>query len=262
MLRAGRMILLSSIIKAEYVIFDNRNKKQGNDHLHNQVSTHREDLFRIFNQREILLKEAEDKAFEIVSTAKKNAQCEIAECKKNAYEDGYNAGMEIGKNKGYLEGYDTGKTKISEILLEQNKEKLNEIAELIETIESEKLKIISRYKNELTKLSIEIAEKIIRYEVDTKDDIVSGIIKNVIKDYRNVDWIKLYISGKDDAVSIQTDKKLINELKKIAKDVKIEVMDELEKGSAKVATADGIVEASIDTQLKNLKEMVLSEYAG
>ena len=256
------MILLSNIIKAEYVIFDNRNNKQKPDHLHTQVSTHREDLFRIFNQREFLLKEAEEKALEIVSTAEKNAQCEIAECKKNAYKDGYNAGMEAGKNKGYTEGYTTGKTKISEILLEQNKEKLNEIAKLIETIESEKLKIISRYENELTKLSIEIAEKIIRYEIDAKGDIVSGIIKNVIKDYRNVDWIKLYISGKDDAVAIQADKELINELKKIAKDVKIEVMDELKKGSAIVETADGIVEANIDTQLKNLKEMVLNKNAG
>ncbi|HBC29734.1 MAG TPA: hypothetical protein DC024_00600 [Clostridiales bacterium] len=256
------MILLSNIIKAEYVIFDNRNNKQKTNHLHNQVSTHREDLFRIFNQREIILKEAEEKALEIISTAEKNAQCEIAEYKKNAYKDGYNAGMEAGKNKGYEEGYTTGKTKISEILLEQNKEKLNEIAKLIETIESEKLKIISRYENELTKLSIEIAERIIRYEIDAKGDIVSGIIKNVIKDYRNVDWIKLYISGKDDAVAIQADKELINELKKIAKDVKIEVMDELKKGSAIVETADGIVEANIDTQLKNLKEMVLNKNAG
>jgi flagellar biosynthesis/type III secretory pathway protein FliH len=40
------------------------------------------------------------------------------------------------------------------------------------------------------------------------------------------------------------------------------VLDELEKGSAIVESADGIVEASIDTQLKNLKEMVLNKNAG
>lgn len=254
------MILLSNIIKAEYVICDIN--KQKNNHIHRQVSTYREDLFRIYNQREILLKEAEEKAAEIVSTAIENAQLEITECKKNAYEDGYNAGMEAGRNKGYKEGYDTGKSKISEILLEQNKEKLNEIAEMIKTIESEKLKIISRYEEELIKLSIEIAEKIIRHEIDTKDDVVSGIIKNAIKDYRNVDWIKIYLSDKDDAEIIQADKELISELEKISKDIKIEVMDELQKGGAIIETADGIVEASIDTQLKNLKEMVLNKNAG
>jgi len=39
-------------------------------------------------------------------------------------------------------------------------------------------------------------------------------------------------------------------------------MDELQKGGAIIETADGIVEASIDTQLKNLKEMVLNKNAG
>jgi len=74
------MILLSNIIKAEYVICDI--DKQKNNHIHRQVSTYREDLFRIYNQREILLKEAEEKAAEIVSTAIENAQLEITECKK------------------------------------------------------------------------------------------------------------------------------------------------------------------------------------
>jgi flagellar assembly protein FliH len=133
---------------------------------------------------------------------------------------------------------------------------------MIKTIESEKLKIISRYEDELIRLSIEIAEKIIRHEIDTKDDIVSGIIKNAIKDYRNADWIKIYLSDKEDAETIQADKELISELKKISKDIKIEVMEELEKGGLIIETADGIVEASIDTQLKNLKEMVLNKNAG
>lgn len=253
---------MSNIIKSEYVFFDNFSKEHNFDHRDHQVSTQREDLFKIYNQREIIIKEAEEQAYKIINAAKKDAQAEIAECKKRAYEDGYNAGMEVGKNKGYGEGYDLGQAKVSEVLLEQNKEKLKEIADMIKVIEYEKLDIISKHESELTKLSIEIAEKIIRNEIDKRDDIVLGIIKNVIKDYRNVEWIKLYISDKDSVVTIQADKKLLNELKKIAKDVKIEVVDELEKGSVIVESADGIVEASIDTQLKNLKEMVLSKNAG
>lgn len=255
------MILLSNIIKAEYVVISNRSKQNSEHIKHQSISTQREDLFKIYNQREIILKEAEEEAMKIITTAKRNAQEEIAKCKKKAYDDGYNAGMEVGKNKGYTEGYDTGQAKVSEILLEQNKEKLKEISEMIEEIEYEKQKIISKYENDLSKLSIEIAEKIIRNEIDTKDDVVLGIIKNTIKDYRNVEWIKLYISGNDDVITIQTDKELTNELKKIAKDVKIEVLYDLEKGSVIVESADGIVEASIDKQLKNLKEMVLSKNA-
>lgn len=256
------MILLSNIIKAEYVIFDKRSKKQKFELAEHQAGAQREDLFKIYNQREIIIKEAEDEAKKVIKTAKRDAQSEIAECKNRAYEDGYKAGIEAGKKKGYSEGYDLGQSKASEILIEQNKEKLKEIKEMIERIEYEKQKIILKYENELIRLSIEIAEKIIRNEIDIKDDIVSKIINDVIKDYRNVDWMKIYISGKDDVITIQTDKVLINELNKIAKDVKIEVLNELEKGSAILESADGIIDTSIDTQLKNLKEMVLSKNAG
>jgi flagellar assembly protein FliH len=133
---------------------------------------------------------------------------------------------------------------------------------MIERTENEKQKIIAKYEAELTGLSIDIAEKIIRNEIDTKDNVVAGIIRSVISDYRNVEWIKVYISDKDDVIAVQADKDLINDLKEISKDVKIEVLAKLEKGSAIVETEDGIVEASIDTQLNNLREMVLSKNAG
>lgn len=252
---------MCNIIKSEYVFFDKGNKVK-HDHTNSHVSTRREDLYKIYNQREIILNEAEEEAMKIISNAKSSAQIEITEYKKKAYEDGYNAGLEISKKRGYRDGYDEGQAKASEIILEQNKESSKKIAEIIKKIESEKTEIISKYENELINISIQIAEKILRNEIDTKDDVVSNIIKNVIKDYRNVEWIKIYISGKDDTLAIQADKDLIKELEKIAKDVKIEVLDELEKGSAIVESADGIVEASIDTQLKNLKEMVLNKNAG
>ncbi|HAQ41601.1 MAG TPA: hypothetical protein DCM73_12750 [Clostridiales bacterium] len=260
------MILLSKIIKAEYVIFDRSNQVKANvqkPELQEPevISTPREDLYEIYNQREIILKEAHDEALKIINTAKRNAQEEIAQCKKRGYEEGYNAGMEIGKNKGHSEGYEIGKIEVTEKLQRQNESRINEITEMLCAVEDEKEEIISQYEKDLTKLAIDIAEKIIRHKIDSRDSSVAGIIEGVIKDYRNVEWIKVYISNSDDAIALQADKKLINELNKISNDVKIEVSEELEEGSAIVETPDGIVDASISTQLKNLKEMVLNKNA-
>ncbi|MPN14088.1 hypothetical protein SDC9_161414 [bioreactor metagenome] len=133
---------------------------------------------------------------------------------------------------------------------------------MIQKVESEKQQIINNYEKDLTKLAIDIAEKIIKQKINESDSIISNIIKNVIKDYRNVDWIKVYISSSDDVIAIQADKNLINELNKISNDVKIEILEELSEGSVIVETPDGIVDSSISTQLKNLKEMVLSKNAG
>lgn len=260
------MILLSDIIKAEYVIYDNRSylrsgvKKTEEQEL-KVTDTPKEDLYEIYNRREVILKEANDEALKIINTAKRNAHDEIASSKKRGYEEGYNAGMEIGKNKGYSEGYEVGKVEIAEELQKQNESKVNELSEMLQKIEEEKEGIISQYEKDLTKLAIGIAEKIIRHKIDSKDSSVAAIIESVIKDYRNVEWIKVYISSKDDAIAIQADKKLINELNKISDDVKIEITEELEEGGVIVETPDGIVDAGISTQLKNLKEMVLNKNA-
>ncbi|MDF2948229.1 MAG: hypothetical protein K0R07_239 [Sedimentibacter sp.] len=258
------MISLSSIIKAEYVVINDigtKVKKVAEMPEVTTISTPREDLYDIYNQREIILKEANAEALKIINTAKRNAQTDIAECKKRGYEEGYNAGMEVGKNKGYTEGYEVGKIYALEELQKQLDSKLDELVEMLASVENEKDEVILKYEDKLTKLALDISEKIIKQKINSEDNLVSGIIKNAIKDYRNVEWIKIYISAKDDAIAIQADKNLINELNRISSDVKIEVTEELDRGSAIVETSDGIIDASTSTQLKNLKEMVLNKNA-
>lgn len=262
------MILLSNIIKAEFVVIDYKFNSQVNLTKQKQekeqpeskvISTPREVMYDIYNQREIILKEAREEAIKIVNSAKRSAQEEITEYKKRGYEEGFDAGKEIGKNKGYDEGYEAGKINASEEIKIQNEAKLNELTQMLEIVEKEKEEIISKYENGLCTLAIEIAEKIIRQKIDSSSNVISGIIKNVIKDYRNAEWIKVYISS--DVIYVQADKELINELYKISNDVKFEVSEELEEGSAIVETPESVVDASINTQLKNLKELVLSKNA-
>ena len=258
------MILLSNIVKAEYVVLDrcsNKIKSISEQPELKAINTPKENLYEIYNQREIILKEANEESIKIIKHAKRNAQSDIIESKKRGYDEGYNAGMEIGKNKGYNEGYEIGRVKVVEELQKLNDSKINELTAMITEIEKEKQEIINKYEKDLTKLSLDIAEKIIKQKIKENDNVISNIIKSVIKDYRNVEWIKVYISDKDDVIAIQADKNLINELNKISNDVKIEVMEDLNEGSVIIETSDGIVDSSITTQLKNLKEMVLSKNA-
>lgn len=258
------MILLSNIVKAEYVIVDNKKnaKRIAEQPEITTISTPREDLYEIYNQREVILKEANDEALKILNAAKRNAQNDIAECKKRSCEEGYNAGMEVGKNKGYTEGYEIGRVNASEEIQTKLNSKIAELTEMIKLVENEKQEIISKYEEGLTKLALDISEKIIKQRVNEDSSVVSSIIKSTIKDFRNVEWVKIYISAKDDVINIQADKDLINDLNKISNDVKIEVLEDLDNGSAIIETSDDIIDASIDTQLKNLKELVLNKNAG
>jgi flagellar biosynthesis/type III secretory pathway protein FliH len=130
---------------------------------------------------------------------------------------------------------------------------------MIAEIENEKEAIISKYENGIGNLSIEIAEKIIRQKIDSNENVITKIIDDSIKDYRNVEWIKIYISNEEDVKKIKADKDLINNLNKISSDVKIEIASDLQEGSIIVETPEGIVDAGVITQLNNLKEMVLNK---
>jgi flagellar assembly protein FliH len=251
------MILLSNIIKAEYVLYE-RMKKVENI-VSTKISSSKEDLCETYNQREIIIKDASIEGLRIVNTAKRNAQIEAAEIKKRAYKDGYNAGLEIGKNKGYDEGYQTGLKTIREELFRENEIRLNEITGMLEIIENNKQAIISKYENEISKLAIDIAEKIMRQKIELKDNSLSQIIESVINDYKNVEWVKIYLSNEQEVKAIEADKSLINELNKVSNDIKIEVKKDLSKGSCIIETPHSIVDASLDTQLNNLKEILLSK---
>lgn len=255
------MILLSNIIKAEYVVFDDKNINRIKNVVPEPkvINTPREDLYEIYNQREIILREANQEALKILNAAKRNAQTEIAELKKRGYEEGLNAGMEIGKNKGYDEGLKIGRLKIAEELNKQNTSKVNEISSMIEEIEIKKDVIISKFESGLARLAIEIAEKIIRQKIDANDNVITKIIECAIKDYRNTEWIKVFISSEEDVKKIKADKDLISNLNKISNDVKIEISRELAAGSVIIETPEGIVDSGISTQLNNLKEMVLNK---
>lgn len=261
------MILLSNIIKANYIFYDKISDKIKNVESNklNQINLQRtsttvskEELYEIYNQREIIIKEANDEAIKIINSAKRNSLSEITELKNRGYEEGYNAGFEIGKNKGFEEGYKEAYIKVSEELSKQNENKIKELNEMLEMIEKDKQNIISEYKDDLAKLSIDIAEKIIKKKFDPIDDDITNIIVNLIRDYKNVEWIKIYISDKDAAKHIEADRSLINEIKKVAKDIKIESLKELDQGSLIIETPDTIVDAGINTQLKNLRDIVLN----
>ncbi len=251
------MILLSNIIKSEYVFYESNNPVE--KLITTQISSSKEELYETYNQREMIIKDATNEALRIVNTAKRNAQLEVAEIKKRSYEEAYSAGYEIGKNKGYDEGYKLGLKDIKEELIKENEVKINEIYSMLTAIENKKQSIISKYESELLKISLNIAEKIMRQKIELKDNSLGKIIESVIKDYKNVEWVKIYVSNRDEVKMIEADKTLIDEIEKISHDIKVEVKKDLTHGSCIIETPDSIVDASIDTQLSNLKEILLNK---
>ncbi len=177
---------------------------------------------------------------------------EIEEHRKKGYEIGYTQAYEKGNKIGYEEGKIIAQKEI------ENKSEglIAELCKQIYMVEESKDEILKRFEKDLVKLAVEIAEKIIRVKINQDEDIVKDILLNAIKDYRNVEWLKIYLS-KDDYVTISTDKNIMERLSQISEHIKLEAVAESENGELIIESPENLIDLGIDTQLNNLRSIIL-----
>lgn len=249
---------MSNLIKAKHVIYDSNieplKEKSGSGIRQPSNFETRSEIIELANiEKSQILLEAEklgkDEADKIIQQAYKEAE----DIKEKALAEAYAEGFEKGKNEGYIEGKELAHEEVK-----NNNEKLVvKLADTIALIEGEKQYIINEYESNLKSLALSIAEKVVGQELNISEDAILSIIGNAIKDYKNVDWIKIYIPLSDKSLNVETDNRIIELLKGITGDIKIERSKDLDVGDCKIETPDSIVDIGIETQLNNVKSIIL-----
>lgn len=158
------------------------------------------------------------------------AQEEAGMIKDNAAQEGYKAGLEQAKN---------------EISLVKNalKDFLNAKQEVFEYIAPDILEI-----------SIDIARKIVKHEIEQNPDLILNSILDVLKTLSK-DEPKINIKVNKSQVELVREN-ITSIASSIGLDTKTNVIadDTMELGSCIIETNNGIVDATINTQLEIIKE--------
>ncbi len=254
---------MSKIIKSSYVII--QNPKNTNDSakfikpIDEYMDNTKSVVDEAYIEKEKILNEALEEAKAIINSANEyksnilsTVTKEMEEQKKKGFDVGHNEGYEKGKQLGI----DEGKTLAEEEINKKNEGLVAELCKQIYTVEESKDEIIKKYEKDLVKLSIDIAEKIIRTKIKENDDIIKNIINNAIKDYRNVEWIKVYLSS-NDYITISTDQNIMQKLSQISERVILEVLTDASDGELIIETPENLIDSGVNTQLSNLKGMVI-----
>lgn len=203
-----------------------------------------EERDRIFIEREAILKQAELEAKKILEDARSEGDV----IKKRAQSDADNI-TEAARKKGYNEGI---LEKIKEI-----EECVGQIDSLFKELRSEQDKYFDQCADELKFLSLEIAEKLISQKLEEDSMLILPMVKSAVKSLRDVNWIKVEVSDKL--------KNITSELEKALKEVKPAATIEIESrrsapiGTCVVHTTEGVVVASVLTQIENIHKY-FSEY--
>lgn len=204
------------------------------------------EIFDAANKRaEAILAEAAEKARELRMEAEGEAENIRSQARENGYQEGYDAGYAEGRRKAH-EAHQAEMNRLT-------REFQAEMKEAVESVTKEKDKILEKYMDDLKKITLTIAEKVIQTSLKSSGEIIKRMIVSAAGKLKKTQWVKIYVSQTDASLMLQGDVGLLNELSHISGNIKIISMEHAEDGSCIIELPEEIIDVSVNTQLENIK---------
>lgn len=200
-----------------------------------------EEFFQTVDIFEDAIKQAE----EIIAKAREEAQRIQEEARESGHQEGYDAGFEEGHRKAY-EDYK------AELDAKQEAFK-KEVKATIEDVTAQKDAIMEKYIDDLKKITLTIAEKVIQTSLKSSGEVIKRMIVAAAGKLKKTQWVKIYVSQNDAGMMIQGDVGLLNELSHLSGNIKIIAMEHAEDGTCIIELPEEIIDVSVNTQLENIK---------
>lgn len=154
------------------------------------------------------------------------------------------------EKEGYKKGYEAGK----QAALFEARQQLQELTQLMNSIERQKQQIFAEYEEQVKKLALGIADKVIHQKVEADDSVFLDIYKAAVENLKAEGWVKVLISGAETEFATQN-AQLLQSLVKGANHIEIVTLPDAPKGTCVVETAAGIVDAGVETQISRLQNV-------
>lgn len=160
------------------------------------------------------------------------AQADVGRIREDAYRQGREEGL---------------KEKRVEI-----ESKLRELDRLMEELTREQENFLQKYQEGLAALSLEIAQKVLDEAVMADDTLMRPLVRKAVSSVKNAEWISVEVSSRLPGLVEGLKKELVGRTDLPRVDVQ---GSDLPPGGCRVHTPEGMVDASVSTQLGNLKSL-------
>lgn len=200
-------------------------------------------------QADAILEEARQKADAILGEAEAAAQEEIQALRAQAQEEGF--------QQGYAEGMASSATEVKRQQEELAAKMEGEIQAFLEKASLAREALIDETKAELVDLCLAVAEKIVRVSLKSSSDIVARMIQGATEKLKRKEWVRVYIASCDVKGMAKISPGLTASLSTLSDHVKIVPMADDESGTCIIEMPDEIIDASVSTQISNMKDLLL-----
>ena len=199
-------------------------------------------------QAELILKQAREEAEQLLADARAAAKAEQEEIRMGA------------RDEGYREGYAQGTAKAMEDA-QRDREAVaarleKEVQAFLEKADMAREEFIRQSQDELLDLCIAVAEKVVRVSLKSSSEVIVRMIQTATERMKRQEWVHIYISGCDTKSVAQISPALTTALGALSQHVKIIPMGDDEGGTCIVETPEEIIDASVSTQMTNIRDLL------
>ncbi len=199
-------------------------------------------------QAKAILRDAEEEAEAYRTKALHDLEDELADLRRDAREDGY--------QHGFAEGVAEGRAQAKQELESLAKKMEEDVKAFLDEAVYQRNRLLDNSREELKELALAVAEKVIRVSLKGSSDIILRMIEAATDKHKHCEWAQIYIADCDVKTMAYTVPELTAALKSIANRVRVIPMAGDDSGSCIIEMPDVIIDASVSTQLENMREIL------
>lgn len=237
----------SKIISTEVILPKDGITSENNEDFEAAASDAREYIENYKEKAEEILTNAKEEKERLLNEAEEKSK----ELEKEAYEKGYEQGINNGHEDGKKEAYDSCVPDAMKYA-EEIKAKADE---LLRNATSDYESYLDEKKQEILELSVNIAQKILKREVNDKAAI-NSLVDEAVGLSKGAENMVI----KCNEIHVEELKKHITKWKTIDNikgDIFILPDESMEQGNAKIEKSTGVIEVGIDIGLEKIKNAIL-----
>lgn len=182
---------------------------------------------------------------------KKAARLEVDSLREKAYKEGYTAGEDKGRAAGEAEG-------LHEIELDW-KNLMLESEALVNELQTSRMGILKASEEEMLKLVIEFAKSVIKVEPVAQPEIILNNIDQALNRVAEVDKIVMRINLRDKSMCQAHKDQFLARLGSVT-ELRIIEDSTLSPGGIKIETGVGTIDATIESQARELEKALLEKF--
>lgn len=130
--------------------------------------------------------------------------------------------------------------------------KLSELDRLMERLQQDQQDFLRQYREGLSGLALEIAQKLIDESIAAHQELMKPLVQKAVSAVKNAEWISVQVSDRLPGLAEELKKELAGRNGLPPVDV---IAGDGPAGSCVVHTPEGILDASVSTQLENLRSL-------